>query len=68
MHKDQVHCFKSEDKEYGYSYKKLVDLWTAIVFCLIEIRSSQLILQRVRGLGGLRRQKVWNICLGEHTC
>lgn len=65
MHKGQVHCFQREDKEYGYSYKKLVDLWTAIVFFLIEIRSPQLILQRGRGLGGLRRQKVWNIRLGE---
>lgn len=57
MHKDQVHCYKREDKAYSYRCKKLVDLWTGILFFLIEIRSSRLILQRARGEGGLRREK-----------
>lgn len=57
MHKDQVHCYKREDKAYSYRCKKLVDLWTGILFFLIEIRSSRLMLQRARGEGGLRREK-----------
>lgn len=58
MHKDQIHCYEREDKEYGYYWcKMLVDLWAGILFFLIEIRRSWLILQRVKGLGGLRRKK-----------
>lgn len=54
MHKHQVHYYKREDKVHGFRCKKLVNLLKEILFFLIEIGSNQLILGRVRGLGGLR--------------